>query len=580
MWHYLLIAANRIALMTFKKRKALFILLLIFIAATAFILLKFYVFSYLGSALNEKIQSLKISGFNVKYDSISLDWRRNVVIIDQLVLQKNAYDTTCIYPEFMAVRKIRAEGFRLMPLLLQNKLSFETVHLEEPHLVIREKSLMTIDSATQRKNEFTLAIDKVFLTSAHIEYTDSVNCELITSFRSHLSMAALRIDFYSNKRFLLAAERVTVDSARLRLPKDFYTLHIRKTKIDFLKQTLKLDTLKVIPDLGKLEFGRKHGYEVDRFEGLIPFVSLSGFSVSFRDSTVIRSNLADVQFYLKIFRDKRLPFKKKSKVLPIALLQDLPFTLLIDSLKITKSYIQYEEFVKEASDPGGIFFDNLSAVFNHINNKSRAGITEVTAQASLMGQGYIRLFATFPWSKNKKARVMGSLKNFSMPKINSMLTPATYLKVESGEMKNFSFNFSFNSIRSDGEIELNYTDLKVVTFKEEDKKNGKAKKSDEDKLQKDNLKTFMMNTFIFRKNMDEKVSEEKRTGTVMFIRDDSRSIFNFWVKSVLSGIKSAYNLDKPAAKKNKREIKKEEKITKREARKLKRAAKRKEPAYP
>ena len=44
--------------------------------------------------------------------------------------------------------------------------------------------------------------------------------------------------------------------------------------------------------------------------------------------------------------------------------------------------------------------------------------------------------------------------------------------------------------------------------------------------------------------MDGNVPEHKRTGVIDFHRDTSKSIFNYWWKSLLTGIKSAYNLDK------------------------------------
>lgn len=559
--------------MASKKRKALYALLFIFIGIAAFLWLRSYVFSTMGEAISQKFQSLKISGFNVQYDSLHLDWQKNVITIDQLVLKKTASDTTCLYPESITVGRIRAEGFRLIPLLLHKRLSLENVYLDEPHLVMRENSRITVDSTTQRENEFTLTIDRLFLNSARIEYTDSVTCQLTTGFKSYAVLAALEIRVHPDKPFFISANSLALDSTEVRLPKEFYTFQIKQTSINFSKRTLQVDTVRIIPDLGKQEFGRKFGYEIDRFEGVIPFVRLSGFSFSFRDSTVIRSAVADIQFYLKVFRDKRLPFQYKVKRLPIAQLQHLPFTLRIDSLKITKSYVQYEEFVKNAMDPGKIFFDDLSATLYNINNQSLKGNMNLFARASLMGKGDINLLVTFPWDSTKNARLRGTLKNFSIPEINSMLTPSTNIKVESGDMKNLSFGFLFNSVRSDGEIALNYRDLKLVTFKEDDKKTGVLKKDENNEFEKDNLKTFIMNTFIFRKNMDENVPEEKRTGTVMFNRDESRSVFNFWVKSLLSGIKSAYNLDKASAKKIQRDEKKEEKLSKRQMRKQRKADK-------
>jgi hypothetical protein len=67
-------------------------------------------------------------------------------------------------------------------------------------------------------------------------------------------------------------------------------------------------------------------------------------------------------------------------------------------------------------------------------------------------------------------------------------------------------------------------------------------------LKKDNLKTFIINTFVLKKNMDDRLPAEKRTGTVLFYRDTTRSTFNYWWKSLSSGLKSAFHLDKPAAK--------------------------------
>ncbi|MFZ6008957.1 MAG: hypothetical protein ACOYXT_01320, partial [Bacteroidota bacterium] len=97
--------------------------------------------------------------------------------------------------------------------------------------------------------------------------------------------------------------------------------------------------------------------------------------------------------------------------------------------------------------------------------------------------------------------------------------------------------------------------LKLALLKEE---NGDVKE--------DKLRSLIVNAFVVRKNMDEKLSEEKRSGTIMFYRDNSRSIFNFWWKSLFSGIKSAYNLDKLLIKKQKRDGKKIERLVRKKTR--------------
>lgn len=551
--------------MVSNRQKVLLSIAAICLATAGLVWLRSHIFSTIGERIAEKVDSLKVSGYVITYDSLSVNWRKNIIEVDRFLLEKNACDTLRISPEFIRIAKVRAVGLRLLPLIFRGVMSFDKVVLEGAHISLRQNSLLKPCSTSGRQNDLKLRIDDLLMTSARIEYTDSVACESIVDFNSDVAIRNLAMDFRADKPLVYGASTLALDSVEMRMRKNPYIYRVHHAKVDFSRKLLAVDTIRFIPDYGKIEFGRQYGYEVDRFEGVIPFINARGFTFNLLDTSLVKANLAEIQFYVMVFRDKRLPFRRKERLLPTTQLQHLPITLIIDSLKIIKSYVQYEEFQNDAQEPGKIYFDDLEAVFANIHNRSTK--TEILLQAKglLMGEGKVNLSAVFPPGENKKARLTGSLQDFSIPKINSMLTPVTNLKVESGKMDRLSFDFSYNKRRSDGQIELAYTDLKLVTFKEEEKSDGSGP-------EKDNLKTFMMNTFVFRKNMDEHVPEEKRTGTVKYLRDDSRSIFNFWVKSVVSGIKSAYDLDKTEAKKSK----KEERLARREARKQKKAVKSKE----
>ena len=551
------------------KKKAIIITLILIFTAGSFLWVRSYVFSDIGMGIHKKIQSLQLSGFNVRYDSLSIDWLGNVVEIHHLLLEKNPYDTACVYPEFLVIGKVRAENFRLFALIFRKTLDFKSLYLEKARIMMRENSLLTLDSTIFKESEFTLRVENVFIHSADFKYTDNLHCKMSAGVQSDITIRGLKMESRNNQPYQFGADELMLDSIRVELPEAFYSFQIRQARIDFLANIFTVDSIKVIPHFTKLEFGSRRGYEVDRVEGLIPYVKIKDFIFSFQDSIRIKVGRAEVQFFMKIFRDKHLPFRNKIKPFLLTAIRELPVDLVIDSLKIANSYVEYEERAEGSPDPGGIFFDNLYAVFSNINNRSKMGNTRLVAQASLMGQGDVQLSAVFPFDNKKRSTLKGSLKNFSIPKINSMLTPITNIEVENGKLKQLLFHFSFNEIRSDGEIELNYEDLKLVSFKEYDKDN-------DGEWDKDNFKTFILNLFVFRKNMNEKVPAEKRTGTIMFYRDNTRSIFNFWAKSLMSGIKSAYKLDKIAEKKEERQLKKEARVVKRQARKLKRAVKKKE----
>lgn len=554
--------------MSTAKRKILVILAFLALLTAGFLAIRSYVFNELDISIQRRLTSLSLSGFNVHYDSLSVDWWSNVIKVDNLVLERDAYDTTCIYPEFISVQRVRAEGISLWTLIFQNKLSVESIFLDGSRVVLRRNSLLKLDPAAKKDHEFSLVAEHVHFRKADFTYTDSAKCDIITGVQGDLSVAGLKMNFQSDQPFEYEAEIVTLQQAKIQAPKQAYSFDIHQVNMNFKEGDLTLDTLRIIPAHDETSFSRKFGYEIDRFDALVPFIKAHNFSFSFIDSAFVAADAAEVQFYLKVFRDKRLPFLKKRKLLPVGQLRDLPFDVRIDSLKVTKSFAQYEEYVEEADEPGLIFFDNLYATLLNIDNTTTDGILELSATSNLLGHGKLALYAAFPLDENKRSHVTGSIEDFSLPEINPMLIPSTRIKVASGDMKKLSFKFSYNKTHSDGEVELNYENLKLVSFKPDEKTAG-------DELEKDNLKTFIMNTFIFRKNMDSDVPDDKRTGTIYYQRDEARSVFNFWVKSLLSGVKSAYNLDKIEEKKSerevKKEVKKEERELRREARRQKRA---------
>jgi hypothetical protein len=365
------------------------------------------------------------------------------------------------------------------------------------------------------------------------------------------------LSFYKDRPPFYNISTFSADSVDLSLPHDFYTFKIREFKLDLPLGIFDLDTLRIIPHYNKIVFGRNSGRETDRFEGIVPYVNLYGLSLLKEDTMAITVKKMTTRFILKVFRDKRLPFKNPIKVLPIQALNQLPIGVKIDSLILNKSFASYEEFAEEADSAGRIFFNDIYACLKNIDNtdRSRSGKTEMNADGVFMGQGNLHVNGVFPWNTKLKSTVKGTLRDMDFKRLNEMLEPQVRIRAESGRLNELSFNFSYDNERSHGNLQMDYKDLKLVTFRNEDqrekiaRRKNKRKKTDEfddrdDHIMKAPLKTFVLNNFIIKKNMDGSMPEEKRTGEIAFERDKRRSVFNYWAKSLFSGIKSAYNLDK------------------------------------
>ncbi len=533
----------------------------------ALIWVRAFVFEKVAAKLKNRIESLNISGFTMRYDSIRVDWRHSAIELDNVTLGKIDYDTACLYPESITIAAIRAEGISLTQLILRKRLSLDALYLHQPRVVIRQNSMLVADSTKQRTGDFRIRIDHVYVRSADIMYTDSAACHTIAGIKGHLSVTDLNADMQGDRPLRDIVSGFVVDSAEITLPREFYTFRMLRAEWNAEKKTVRADSIKVIPGFGKLTFGGKLGYEVDRFDGIIPSFTATDVSFTNSDSFNLRVGIAEIRFHVELFRDRRLPFIVKEKPLPIAWLQSLPFGLRIDSVKITNSFVQYEEFAEGTAKPAGIFFDKLNATIGNVSSDGDSGNTTLDARARLFGRGELALFVTFPAETTKHSTAKGWIRNFPLPRLNPILTPSTQLHIESGIMKELLFDFRFNSLRSDGEVKLNYQGLKLVTFKEDTDASNEP--------QKDNFKTFMMNTFVFRTDMTDDLPEDKRKGSIDFVRDQSKSIFNYWSKSLISGIKSTYNLDNTGA--NDRNSKKDERTSQKEEKRLDRLAKKRQP---
>jgi hypothetical protein len=538
----------------FKRKRTLYALTTIAVIAIALVVVRSFVLKKVRENLLSKIETLNKSDIKIHYDTIYVDWARNILTIEKLVIEKDAYDTTCVYPEFISSQKVTVNGLGLLSLIFQNELSIDEIHLFKPHWVLHQKSQLLLDSSSRKENEFEIYIKRIKVDSMRMEFTDSLKCSLVTGFRSSATVKDLNLSFHADRPTEYSFSEVATKDTRVDLPRSLYSLTVREARLNLQSHTFELDTLRLIPALGKLQFGRRLGNDIDRIEGVIPFLKLSKLNLHYGDTVIADAGEADIQFFLKVFHDKRLPHKKKVVPLPIEQLRKLPFGLSLEKLTISKSYVEYEEVPANADESGRVFFDNLEGTISPLTNDGNNldGETILNAKADFMGQGKLAVQGTLPWNTRKKSTVKGSLSGLPFTKLNSMVEPAANMEFESGVLNRIDFAFRYNDDASNGEVSLNYQDLKIVSYRTDEQidkveKKKRNRKKTEEELRKDNLKTFIINAFVVRKNLDENVPEEKRTGEIGFERDKTRSVFNYWWKSLFTGIKSAFNLDKAQA---------------------------------
>ena len=209
------------------------------------------------------------------------------------------------------------------------------------------------------------------------------------------------------------------------------------------------------------------------------------------------------------------------------MIQDLPFQMHGDSILIENGSIKYAERVKNSKDDGAVTFSQLHAKIYCLSTVDRLIDRQTTmhAEARVMNEGWLKADFIFPNQKFPHVnQASGTLSSMPMKAFNSIVTQNASVFVEDGYLKQLTFNFTYNNNQSNGDLIFEYDDLNVHVLDRDDNSTKK-------------IQSLITNTFLLhKKNLRE--DKSFREGTISFERDQKKSIFNYWWKSILSGIKS------------------------------------------
>jgi hypothetical protein len=126
---------------------------------------------------------------------------------------------------------------------------------------------------------------------------------------------------------------------------------------------------------------------------------------------------------------------------------------------------------------------------------------------------------------NQYQHISGSLSSMSLKALNPTFLPLVFIEFESGQLNKLHFDYYLNEVESKGSSHFYYQDLKVIIKNRKIFKRPKV-------LSK--IETFLANTFLFRN--DNPRNGNFKEGKIAFKRDPSKSVFNYWWKSLFSGM--------------------------------------------
>lgn len=279
----------------------------------------------------------------------------------------------------------------------------------------------------------------------------------------------------------------------------------------------------------KEDYAKINTHHTDWLDIRIKRLMLGNFSYDelIKDRKFHASVLEIDTAYIYVYRDKNLPdppFEVKNLV--SSLLHEINAKIHLDTLLLRKVAIVYEEKGRDFDESGQLRFENLYASgYNLSNIKDQLTDNQeftLDVIASLMGKSKINAQLVFDLSsKEDQFLFRGDIEPFELAIVNPMIRGVLPAEIHSGQVHQLHFEIQANDAHSTGWLDMQYEDLKIQLYKD-----------DNERL--DKIKTLAANALIRNNNLEEK--RHYRKGEISFKRNRDRFIFNYWWHSLQTGM--------------------------------------------
>ena len=380
-----------------------------------------------------------------------------------------------------------------------------------------------------------MSLDQIFTSIRGFSY-DSSHTKKTTPTIFHCEDIDLRTGRYST---------ITRDSMN--------TLSIAGLHLSTGNSTLAIDSFALTPNYSDYEYSRKLGYQTDRMELSAVKIEMErlDFNTLLEEKKVVAGMLYIDELTLDDYRDKRVEFPtwKRPPMIQQAI-RKISFPLVIDTVSLANGKVTYREQTGE--EAGMIFFDQMEFLarnFTTDSNLSSRG-AELIAYGStfLMGKAKVEGEFRFPLQSPVDTFFFkGKANRMEMTLFNPMVSRVAPVKIKSGVVDSVNIHWMRgNGIYATGLLDLYYQDLQVELLKE--KKNFWNKTGTE-------LVQLLVNLAVPQENPG--YFGIHRSGYIWNKRDDEKGFFNFFWKSLLSGLKSSEGLNSKEQRAFKKALKRE-----------------------
>lgn len=508
-----------------KKSTRFFIFLLILLSVIV------AGYGYINFLTTERLPQLV--GERVDVEAVEIDLWGRKVIFKSPSFQKDSISDQPDLKIRATAKSIAIENFSFVDLLLSKEIDVAqlTVDSTNIHLILPDSL------GTGGKREINLFVREIFNRIRVEEFNfDCANLDIVKG---------TELDTILKVRgFGLMARDIVIDTATVHhvFPLDFGWSHIRAASFEMkagdmytlsgerlliADTSVKVHNVQVASMYDREGFMRRLPHEKVQIGLEIGEIVANDLIWTLEDGLGIRSTRTSIKnASLKVYKDKRPPPQPlRVKPLLASLIRNIPFDIYLDTLTLSKSYIEYEQFPVLFPRSGKVFFDDLYAsIYNLTNDSSRLRENpELIAdiQCMFMGEGELQTQIKMNLMSDKDAfSVSGRLGELPVTYVNQVMTPLVGVTAE-GKVEYMAFDFNGDNYASKGTLTSEYSDLKITIY--------------DDGRDKEWFKS-MFGNLILRNNNHEDDKLSYKEGEIYFVRYQNKGFFNLLWNSIRTGI--------------------------------------------
>jgi hypothetical protein len=541
---------------TMKKRGAFYyilpIFLLLVILTIGFFTSSWYLNKVVKVRLEKEFGKQTNGEYSLAIKSMGISIPRGSIVFRGLAIEPvNVPERDAAYT--VTSSDIRFTGLNVLRFIAGKKIVVNSIELSDPSLMVVQGT-----SGMEQHTDTTAAFSLYNLIK---EFAKSVNVKKLEVANSNVKLFSNRLDtipsLSSNDNYFKivnlyvgpSTDKIsglfTADSISLVMNRfdyttgdSLYTFNVKRMEASYGDSTLTIDSIKVIPNYNKRRFAEIAGKQTDRFDVTAANVFFRKIDLRrfFEQHDLICPSLDITAFNMVAFRDRNDNREFNIPESLQQLLHDAPVYLRLDTIRLNKSFIAYEEIAPGKKEAGRLTFNDINANFTGLTNDSMLISMDrnlyFSAECNLMDKGKLVASYVFPLKvKEMVFECNGFLTEMPMSALNGMLGPSAGVVLNQGVIDTMDFNFTAGEKSSKGKMKLIYHDLKLE-MPESGDKNVKLK---------DKISMFVANNLIIKESNPQK-NKAPRIADMYYERNKQRFLFHYTWQTIFSGIKETVGM--------------------------------------